>query len=113
MKKFLSLSLFSGLILFSCTKENSTAVTPCIQDKLAAFESTQACSEGASVTRYTFQGQMVYVFNPGYCAADLTSDVCTEDCDYLGYLGGISGNDTISGVNFPQTAITDAVIWNN
>ena len=50
------------------------------------------------------------MFDPGTCGADMTSEVIDEDCNSLGYLGGIAGNVQISGTNFSE-AVFIKVIW--
>mgnify|MGYP000076591706 CR=1 FL=1 len=59
---------------------------------------------------YDFLGEKVYVFDPGTCGADMTSEVIDEDCNSLGFLGGIAGNVEINGANFSE-AIARKIIW--
>jgi hypothetical protein len=113
MKKLLFVMLASGLMLASCNKEDENAVPTCVQDRLAIFEADEACGAGASVKRYTFQGNDVYAYDPGSCGADMTTAVLDAECNNLGYLGGISGNDTISGVPFSSNALLVSTIWQN
>jgi len=58
------------------------------------------CEKGACVKEYLFQNQTVFVFDQMKCGADMTSEVFDEDCNSIGYLGGISGNSKINGVDF-------------
>ena len=60
-----------------------------------------------------FQNKLVYVFNPGYCGADLTTEVIDENCAAVGFLGGITGNDSINGVNFYFDAMLEGLVWAN
>lgn len=113
MKKLLFTALATGLLFASCNKEDENAVPQCVQDRLATFELNEACGDGASVRRYTFLGNDVYAYNPGSCGADMTTPILDADCNSLGYLGGITGNDTISGVPFSSNAILVSTIWQN
>lgn len=84
----------------------------CIKHSIRGFRSTTACDDGANVKEYLFQGQMVYVFDPGTCGADMTSEVMDESCETLGYLGGIAGNTVINGDSF-SNAVYQRTIWEN
>ena len=84
----------------------------CIKHRTRNFRSEIYCEEGASVKEYLFQGQMVYVFNPGICQFDLTSGVMDEGCETLGYLGGYAGNIIINGESF-SNAVYQRTIWEN
>lgn len=93
---FLSILLLS----FSCNKEDIAKGTPkCIENSIIDFKSN-CCDKGANVKEYSYQGEEVYVFAPGTCGADMTSEVKDAECVTLGYLGGISGNSTINGDDF-------------
>jgi len=93
---------------FQCNKHSASA---CINQKIAAFQS-DCCANGASVVEYTFQQQHVFVFNYGSCGADLPAYVLTENCDTLGFLGGIAGNTIINGDDF-SSANQVGVVWEN
>lgn len=98
------------LLSFSCNKEDIADGTPiCIENSIIEFKSN-CCEEGANVKEYSFQGEAVYVFDPGTCGADMTSEVKDAECVTLGYLGGISGNSTINGEDF-SSAIFVKTTW--
>lgn len=96
------------IMAFQCNKYSQS---PCINQKITTFK-TECCSSGANVREYWFQSQAVFVFNPGNCGGDLPSYVLTEQCDTLGFLGGIAGNQTINGSSF-TLAEERGVLWNN
>lgn len=112
MKRGLYL-LSIGLVFAACTKEKDGAVPECIQERLATFANGEACSSGATLERFTFQGNMVYVFDPGNCGADMEREVRSEDCAVLGYLDGISGNQEINGIDFDSNASLEGRVWAN
>lgn len=55
---------------------------------------------------------MVYVYDPGTCGADQTSEVTNTKCETLGYLGGITGNNKINGEDF-SSATFKKTVWAN
>lgn len=112
MKKALLFSLLVSFILLGCNKENEASVPTCIQERLQTFDSNEACSNGASVVRHIFQGNPVYLFDPGSCGIDST-EVRSEDCGMLGYLGGVLNNSEINGTDFYLSSTYDAIVWSN
>jgi hypothetical protein len=106
------LLLFIGWVLGSCSKDGIARNTPsCVEEKIKSFEK-EACESNADVKKYEFQDKTVYVFNPGTCGNDMTSEVVNESCGTLGFLGGISGNYTINGEEF-TSAKFKKTIWKN
>lgn len=107
-KNYLFLILLISLI--ACQK-NDFGLFDCLNDQIENFKNgNYACAEGANVKEYEFLGEKVYVFDPGICGADFTSEVIDENCNSLGFLGGIIGNGEISGTNFSE-AVFIKVIW--
>lgn len=94
--------------LLACRKSTRNA---CIDSKADDFKKT-CCNNGAKVSEYTFQGNTVYVFDPGICGADQTSEVTNKKCEAMGYLGGISGNTKINGEDFSKAKF-EKNIWSN
>jgi len=110
MKKIYIVIILSLVALVACDKENF-GLSDCLDYKIKEFKNGEyACDNGANVKEYQFKGEKVYVFDPGLCGADMTSEVIDEDCNFLGYLGGIIGNTTIDGTNFSE-AVFIKVIW--
>jgi len=110
MKTLIS-SLLLSFMLASCVEIDPDS-PDCIKHSVRGFRSTEACDDGASVKEYIFQNQSVYVFDPGICGADMTSEVLDEGCETLGYLGGIAGNTIINGEDF-SIAVYQKTIWEN
>jgi hypothetical protein len=67
----------------------------------------------ANVKEYIFQGQTVFVFYPGNCGADWSTEVVDSDCNSIGSLGGFNANTQINGVNFSANATYVKTIWSN
>lgn len=109
------LLMIAGLMIFAaCNKSGKiTGGSACIKSKVQQFNNREACSSNATVKKYTFQGQTVYVFDQGTCGADFAQPVLNENCDTLGFLGGISGNGIINGQHFYDNATYLSTIWSN
>jgi len=109
--KILLLLIITILGISSCQKLDIEEGTPeCIQNLIKDFDKEQTCNNEVNVKKYTFQGETVYVFNPGNCSADLTSEVIDSDCYSIGFLGGISGNTKINGGDF-SNSIFESAVW--
>lgn len=105
--------LTAGLFFFvSCEKsEIEKGVPACVEEAIKMF-SNAACSEGAHVKEYTFQDETVFVFSQGSCVADGRQEVIDEECNSLGFLGGVAGNYTINGEDF-SNATYIRTVWDN
>jgi Domain of unknown function (DUF6970) len=110
-KAMLSILILAAISVSSCQKLSIEKNTPkCIENLINEFDKQQSCDNGVNVKRYTFQNISVYVFDPGTCGADMTSEVIDSDCNTLGYLGGISGNSFINGEDF-SNAKFESTTW--
>lgn len=114
MKIYLTI-LFSSIILLNCQKvELNEEVPSCMEKKINDYKNSNLpCEYGKSIYRYKFQGEYVYVFNPGNCGADMMSDVFDEACNSICGLGGIAGNISCNGDDFGKTATNRTLIWEN
>jgi hypothetical protein len=112
MNKLILFIFFLTLQLGSCEKIEDCP--DCIQDKVKEFAKNRICKDGsAGVAEYLFQDQYVYVFSDGTCGADMGAAVYSQNCEYLGYLGGIAGNLNINGVRFHEIAVFQKKIWHD
>ena len=103
-----------ALVLFSISCEKIEDCPDCVKNKVKEFAKKNICTDGtASVGEYIFQDQYVYVFSDGTCGADMGAAVYTNECVYLGFLGGLAGNLTINGVVFYDSAIFQKEIWHD
>ncbi|MDG1253539.1 MAG: hypothetical protein P8N56_07655 [Schleiferiaceae bacterium] len=98
-------------ICFAC--EPSLKPAPeCLDHSLTQFK-TWCCSQGAAIDSYNFQGQTVYLFDPGLCGGDFPNYVLDGQCDTLGFLGGIAGFTEINGQPFMANAQFQYRLWSN
>ncbi|HLG03296.1 MAG TPA: hypothetical protein VI731_06850 [Bacteroidia bacterium] len=110
MKTIVVLITSALLVISNCNKSDIAKGTPeCVQKKIKEFDKSSSCND-ARVKEYLFQGKHVFVFEPGTCGADMTSEVMDSGCSTLGYLGGISGNTKINGEEF-STAMYVKIVW--
>ncbi len=84
----------------------------CLPAALDAFQ-TWCCASSAHVDEYQFQGQPVYLFEPGTCGADMPTYVLDAQCDTLGFLGGFAGFTQIQGLDFASNSSFQGTIWHN
>ena len=112
MKKLTAVLILITLTVTGC-KKNDYDAPGCIQDKIDAFKTSVECDNDSYVALYSFNDKDVYVFSEGSCGADLGATVYSSDCLYLGFLGGITGNTFIQGVNFYNNARYIKRIWEN
>src|SRR6478735_3990164 len=100
MIKFFLMLFISCMMVIGCNKQKVARNTPrCIKKEIESFAKTE-CNDGVKVDEYMFQTKYVYLFDPGNCGADMSSQVLDSDCRTLGQLGGITGNTKINGEEF-------------
>lgn len=107
------LLIFLLFLLFSSCEKIEKDTPECIKNLIKNQNGMFLCETGASVSQYSFQGEDVYVFDPGNCGADMMAPVYSSDCKYLGGLGGFVGNLLINGVRFDKEAKYIKTIWTN
>ncbi|MBK7818725.1 MAG: hypothetical protein IPJ60_15160 [Sphingobacteriaceae bacterium] len=108
MKANILIASLSILLLSSCGKSKQD---PCFDSKKEEFKKT-CCSNSANIEEYTFQGKTVYVYEPGNCGADMTSEVRMKNVkpwDTLVALPGI----TRSTVKIFANAKFVKTVWSN
>jgi hypothetical protein len=91
------------ILAFGCCSAQKTArkVPSVIKKQIAVFSKSASCND-AHVDEMLFQKAKVYLFDPGRCGADMTSDVYDAKGKLLGTLGGIRGNVMINGEDFDK-----------
>ena len=95
-----------------CKKNEVKEEYPDCLNSIIDSHKINACSSGASVKEYSFQNNLVFVFDPGICGADMQSIVYNNTCINIGALGGIAGNTTINGADFSMATYVKT-IWQN
>jgi hypothetical protein len=113
MKILSSLILITILAVTACHKPgNEIGIPACIENMITDFKNNEACNTGANVKEFKFQGNTVFVFDPGSCGMDLASPVVDSACTSLGFLGGIAGITKINGEEFSNATFIK-IIWEN
>ena len=102
------------LVLSTCEKIDLEVDVPdCIKHEIRAFKKTPEGCSGAQVMRYDYNGERVYVFEPGSCGADMLTYIYDSDCHRLCTLGGFAGNILCDGQNFYENAKNGVLVWKN
>lgn len=113
---------FSNVIAFSflisaCgkseVKPNGT-IPACLNDKLVEWDVDFGCKTGKSVNQYSIKGKSYFILEPGNCGADMAAIVIDTNCNEIGYLGGIVGNNlkTNYGEEMANSVFVKT-IWSN
>ena len=107
MKKTIVFTVLLLSFSLSCSKKEIT-VPDCIKSLISEFG---FCVGSGTVGQYSFQGKIVYLFDPGTCGADMMAPVYNESCECIGSLGGIAGINEVNGVPFSSNAKLLRTIW--
>ncbi len=114
MKKNIIIILCFSVVITACFPEEyqkrEVYIKACVDQKIVAFDNQKMCPDTGDVKEYLFQGKQIYVFNPGDCGADMTSEVIDSQCNTLGFLGSITGNTKINNEDF-SNAVYVRTIW--
>ena len=113
MKKDKLFYILTLLPFLGCTDTNIGLEAPkCLESRIETFNQSSHCDD-SSVQEFMFQGKKVYVFDPGTCGNDMQSAVYDANCNSLGALGGIAGETSINGVDFPSNSEYIRTVWEN
>jgi hypothetical protein len=108
MKKISIILILVALTITSCKEEKLEP--SCLNDKISELEDS-SCDDGVQISLYKFQGEDVYLLEKGSCIADGATEVVDNECNSLGFLGGLAGSDEINGVNFYENSTFIEVVW--
>jgi hypothetical protein len=112
--KAIKTCLFLLLVFFASCEKSDPKVPECINNIINEHGTDLfICDSGGSVKQFLFQGDYVYVFDPGNCGADLMASVYNSKCQSIGGLGGFAGNVIINGERFDQKGKYIKTIWEN
>jgi hypothetical protein len=113
MRKLFALFIILPMIFSNCRKTDNNE-PDCINNLIKNIDNiTFLCDTGAHVDEYIFQGNTVYVFDPGNCGADMQAPVYDSSCNLIGALGGFTGNILINNIPFHLYAKFQKTIWRN
>lgn len=113
MKLVANTVLMLFLFVIAACQTDDENLPHCLDDEIRDFKKEVFCNNGATVSSYEFQDDLVYIFSDGLCISDGLSKVISSDCDSLGILGGIAGFSEINGVNFDSAAVFVEIVWEN
>ncbi|HMG14501.1 MAG TPA: hypothetical protein VK590_03575 [Saprospiraceae bacterium] len=97
-----------SIITLSCKKEYCTP--DCIATQISQIKNNNVPGE-ASIKEYWFQNKIVYYIDPGPMYDDQDYDVINTNCEVIGHLLGLWGNEVINGEDFFKNAKLVRVVW--
>jgi hypothetical protein len=110
MKWVVATVLFVFVQQGECKKERPLKVPPCIQSKIEAISQQPKYNPPATVYRYLYAGNYVYLFSSDCC--DQYNYLYDKDCKLLcAPSGGIAGKGDGRCSNFSQMASDETLIW--
>jgi hypothetical protein len=93
-----------------CTKNSTGKIPPCIQEKITAIMERPKFNPPATVYRYKYQQQYVYLFSSDCC--DQYNYVYDRFCKMIcAPSGGITGKGDGRCPNFKALASEETLIW--
>jgi len=107
--------VFTAMLLLilqsqSCNKERPVRVPGCIQDKIEAIQQFPKYNPPATVRRYLYRNNYVYLFSSDCC--DQFNYVYDKNCTIIcAPSGGISGKGDGRCSNFFTVATEETLIW--
>jgi len=113
MKSITLLPTTLFFVALSCNKDISSNIPDCIKNEIKANKLKKDWYVG-SVEEYSFQGKLVYSFNPdNKIVVDGSSFIKDGACKTICSVGGFGGPnvDSCNGDRFNQTAIFKRTIW--
>ncbi len=112
MKAYTFLCLGSILLVGTGCGKNPIAVnTPaCISQAINANKNIPEWNV-KSVSEYTYQQTIVYIFDAKEVVSDDQTTVVKSDCSTLCVLGGIAGVSMCNGENFYEKAVFRRKVW--
>ena len=111
MKK-LSLILIVSIFAFSCENLDLPSELPnCIEDQIKSevYQGPKREPNKAHVDAYFYNGEKVYIFDPGSGYADWLFTAYNQDCEVICEFGGISSLNTCT--EFDNNSEYLGVIW--
>jgi len=112
MKKSIYLSILFFLTLIRCSMNEDETVNVtngnCINTEIQKILQSPVQNPKATVKKYTYQGQTVYLINSNF--ADALSPIYNDKCELVCSQGGIAGNTNNTCVNW-DNAVFIETIW--
>jgi len=110
MKWLIGALIFIVLQSQSCKKQAETRLPPCIRDKIEAMQQQPKFNPPATVYRYLYNEQYVFLFSSNCC--DQYNYVYDKDCNVVcAPSGGFTGKGDGRCSNFDQMASDKTLVW--
>ena len=108
--KWLALIIFVLLQSRNCNKEGTVRVPPCIGEKIDAIQQLPKYNPPATVYRYSYQNQYVYLISSNCC--DQYNYLYDKNCNVIcAPTGGLTGRGDGRCADFKQNATGEVLVW--
>ena len=108
--KWLPVILFVMLRSETCNKEGNVKIPPCISEKIEAIKQLPRYNPPATVYRYSYKSQYVYLFSSNCC--DQYNYLYDKNCTIIcAPSGGITGKGDGKCPDFNTEATGQTLIW--
>ena len=102
--------LFVVLESQECNKDITVKIPPCIREKIEAIQQQPKYNPPATVYRYSYQNQYVYLFSSNCC--DQYNYLYDKNCNVIcAPSGGITGRGDGKCADFKQMATGETLVW--
>jgi hypothetical protein len=110
MKWLIVILLFVFLQSETCKNGSSMKIPSCIAEKIEAIRQQPKYNPPASVYRYQYAGQYVYLISSNCC--DQYNYVYDKSCNIIcAPSGGITGKGDARCSNFNEMATEETLVW--
>jgi len=93
-----------------CNKDTAVKIPPCIREKIEAIQQQPKYNPPATVYRYSYQNQYVYLFSSNCC--DQYNYLYDKNCNVIcAPTGGIIGKGDGKCSDFKQMATGETLVW--
>jgi hypothetical protein len=110
MRWLIVILLFILLGSQTCKKQGGVKLPPCIFDKIEAIQQQPKYNPPATVYRYLYAGNYVYLFSSNCC--DQYNYLYDRDCNIIcAPSGGFTGKGDSRCLNFKEMATDETLVW--
>ncbi|HYV53555.1 MAG TPA: hypothetical protein VE933_03105 [Chitinophagaceae bacterium] len=110
MRWLIVILLFTLLGSQTCKKQGGVKLPPCIFDKIEAIQQQPKYNPPATVYRYLYAGNYVYLFSSNCC--DQYNYLYDRDCNIIcAPSGGFTGKGDSRCSNFKEMATDETLVW--
>ncbi|MFN2458307.1 MAG: hypothetical protein ABR502_08920 [Chitinophagaceae bacterium] len=107
---YLSAVITLSAIVQNCSKQNSSTIPNCIQQRINQIKSQHKWNPPAEVHEYIYNNKKVYLFSSDCC--DQFNTLVDAQCNYIcAPSGGITGKGDMKCTDFSEKAQHVKLVW--